>query len=149
MALLDTVFKAPAPQQADSILGLEFSRKPNAALAVPPGRLPSETYKMVAIETAPYAAAAGELVGAIATALSERESLVGQADFGTSPGAVFTVRTPLMRYPDICYVSIESGIADAQQTLLLYSHSVYGHSDLGANAKRLRHILGALERFLV
>ncbi|MEO0413200.1 MAG: DUF1499 domain-containing protein [Pseudomonadota bacterium] len=149
MALLDHIFKAPAPQQAASVLDLKFSRKPNAALAVPSGALPADTLKMVTMETAPYSAPADDLMGSIRDALSERETLVNRVDFGEQPGGVFTVRTPLMRYPDLCYVSIQPGPNAEQQSLLMYSHSVYGHSDLGANAKRLQDILNALKPALV
>lgn len=142
--MFDGLFKAPAPQVAESVLHLNFSRKPNAALAVPKALVPEQTYAMSVLETFALSTDPAAVLDQISSVLEGSETLVDRQDFGTQPGAVYTVRTRLMRYPDLIYVSLRPRQGGDSHDVLLYSHSVYGHSDLGANAKRLKRILGAL-----
>ncbi|MEM7570526.1 MAG: DUF1499 domain-containing protein [Pseudomonadota bacterium] len=144
MALLDAVFKAPTPQQAASVLELSFSQKPNAALAVPAAMKPAQTFKMTVLEIQNSVTDPAVFLHTVEEALKAAETLTDKADFGEN-GAVFTVRTPLMRYPDLVYVSL-LGAEDEEAASwpALYSHSIYGYSDMGANAKRLRRVLSAL-----
>lgn len=45
-------------------------------------------------------------------------------------------RTPLLGYPDVITTEIIP-LTDSQSTIAVYSRSQYGHSDLGANKKRV------------
>ncbi|GEQ97083.1 hypothetical protein JCM17844_07200 [Iodidimonas gelatinilytica] len=55
----------------------------------------------------------------------------------------FVERTPMMRFPDIITVRIYP-TDEGGSTLAIYSRSVYGHSDLGANKKRITRWLAAI-----
>ena len=55
----------------------------------------------------------------------------------------FIERTPVMRFPDIITVRIFPA-GDGGSTLAIYSRSVYGHSDLGANRKRVERWLAVI-----
>ncbi|MDY8107581.1 DUF1499 domain-containing protein [Fulvimarina sp. 2208YS6-2-32] len=54
----------------------------------------------------------------------------------------YVVRTPTMGFPDTLNVAVRA--IDGQSGLLLYSRSLLGRSDLGANEKRLMRIVEAL-----
>ncbi|NYZ11266.1 DUF1499 domain-containing protein [Azospirillum sp. RWY-5-1] len=55
------------------------------------------------------------------------------------------VRTPLLRFPDL--VSVEVRPLDGERsTLAILSRSVYGHSDLGTNRRRVTAWLDTLRR---
>lgn len=59
----------------------------------------------------------------------------------------YVQRTALMRYPDLITVRILP-LAEGQATLAIYSRSVYGYSDRGVNAARVKPWLAQLrERF--
>ena len=55
-------------------------------------------------------------------------------------GDRFVVRTPLMRFPDTVDVLVLS-LGDHRATLALYSRSLLGRGDLGANRRRLERWL--------
>ena len=54
------------------------------------------------------------------------------------------VRTPWLRFPDLLTIR-PIPLGPDRSTVAVYSRSLYGHSDLGANAARVRAWLGALE----
>lgn len=55
------------------------------------------------------------------------------------------VRTPLMRFPDTLSLRVRQN-TPGTAVLWLYSRSQIGHSDLGTNERRLRHMLRSLRR---
>lgn len=55
----------------------------------------------------------------------------------------FVERTPAMRFPDVITVKIFDR-GGGGSTLAIYSRSVYGHSDLGANKRRVRRWLAVI-----
>ncbi|MCK5933712.1 MAG: DUF1499 domain-containing protein [Fulvimarina manganoxydans] len=67
-----------------------------------------------------------------------------RVDDGTDPKRRrYVVRTKLMRFPDT--LNAEARATDGGTALLLYSRSLLGRGDLGANAERLKRIAVALE----
>lgn len=48
----------------------------------------------------------------------------------------FVARTATMRFPDVITVQL-APLPGERATLAIFSHSIYGHSDLGANRKRI------------
>ena len=58
--------------------------------------------------------------------------------------AHYVARSALFNFPDLIMVQVTK--ADAgQQHLIMYSRSVYGHSDLGVNRQRVDTWLAALQ----
>ncbi len=59
----------------------------------------------------------------------------------------WVVRSAVFNFPDIVSVRVAPH-GDAASTLAIYSHSVYGRSDLGVNRERVRAWLAALDATL-
>lgn len=59
----------------------------------------------------------------------------------------WVVRSAVFNFPDLVLVQVLPSGSDAS-TLVIYSRSVYGRSDLGVNLARLRTWLGALDAVL-
>jgi len=57
--------------------------------------------------------------------------------------AHFVARSALLNFPDLITAQVAEAGPDAS-TLVLYSRSVYGYSDLGVNRKRLNTWLAAI-----
>ena len=57
------------------------------------------------------------------------------------------VRSAVFNFPDLVTAQVAPAGAGAA-TLLLYSRSVYGYSDLGANRRRVAAWLAALDKAL-
>ncbi len=149
--LAGVVFPGCAREGADGVpmppadlTRLDRPSRPNTALAAPPGFLPAAGPKPDLV-TPPYPLSPAALIArlrAVAAAMPRTYALGNTAaDAGR---ADWVVRSALMNYPDV--VSAQA-LADDQGTgsrLILYSRSIYGHSDLGVNLKRARAWLAAL-----
>ncbi|MDF1653828.1 MAG: DUF1499 domain-containing protein [Coxiellaceae bacterium] len=62
----------------------------------------------------------------------------------TKHQAQYVQRSKWLRFPDLIDVKF-AATNDNQSTLYAYSRSVYGHSDLGVNCKRMKNWLAALK----
>jgi uncharacterized protein (DUF1499 family) len=58
--------------------------------------------------------------------------------------AHYVARSALFDFPDLIMVQVTKADADSS-TLIMYSRSVYGHSDLGVNRQRVNTWLAALQ----
>ncbi|MDF1760146.1 MAG: DUF1499 domain-containing protein [Coxiellaceae bacterium] len=56
----------------------------------------------------------------------------------------YVQRSKWMRFPDLIDVQFSS-LDNNKSTLQAYSRSIYGHSDLGVNCKRMKHWLAELK----
>ncbi|MDF1795304.1 MAG: DUF1499 domain-containing protein [Coxiellaceae bacterium] len=56
----------------------------------------------------------------------------------------YVQRSKWMRFPDLIDVQF-AATGNNQSTLYAYSRSIYGHSDLGVNCKRMHHWLAGLK----
>jgi len=70
-----------------------------------------------------------------------------QAIFPKKMAARWVARTALFNFPDVIVAQV-SPRGEDKSTLVLYSRSEYGYSDLGVNRARLKAWIGALERSL-
>lgn len=57
----------------------------------------------------------------------------------------YVQRTALMGYPDVITLEFVA-ISDAQSSIAIYSRSQYGYSDMGANKRRVKAWLEALNQ---
>ena len=104
---------------------LKRPARPNNWLVAPPG---------FADQAAPNAASP-------VFAMSETDLFVDE----TARQISFIAVTPLMHFKDDVDIAVLSETGDGDySTLAIYSRSRIGHSDLGANAKRVNEILAAL-----
>ncbi len=123
-----------APQPID-MARLVRPGTPNTALAAPAGFSPAPD-----IVTRGYAVAPDLLLAAVQDVALAQPRTVAHAVFADRRQAHFVARSALLNFPDLVAVQVtpESG-------LILWSRSIYGRSDFGANKARLEAWLAALE----
>lgn len=111
---------------------------PNTALAAPAGFEPSPD-----IVTRRYDMPPAALFAAIRRVALAQPRSFPQVEYPDALQAHFVSRSAWLNFPDLIAVQVtpESG-------LILWSRSVYGHSDFGVNRKRLHTWLAALDAAL-
>lgn len=127
----------PVPRQMD-MTAIVRPASPNTALAGPVGLNPAPD-----VATPPYAVPPARLFAAIRAVAAEQARTFPAATFEEAKQAHYVVRTALLNFPDLVTVSV-AGPDDGPSTLVIYSRSVYGHSDLGVNRKRVEAWLASL-----
>lgn len=111
---------------------------PNTYLVCPEGVCAGATPDAVSPETQ---LAPAQLIDRI-IAIAEADGANQVERFGVD-AVEMVIRTPVMRWPD--RVSVRAYPADAGgSTFALYSRSIFGESDLGANRKRVERWLSKL-----
>ena len=111
---------------------------PNTALAAPAGSSPTPDIVTPVFQVAP----ARLYDAVIAVAAAQPRTFVA-ATYPAERQAHFVVRSAWFNFPDL--VTAQIGEAGGEtSTLVLYSRSVYGRSDLGVNRQRLDSWLAAL-----
>jgi uncharacterized protein (DUF1499 family) len=108
---------------------------PNTALAGPAGFAPAPD-----IVTRDHDVAPAILFAAIERVAAAQARVFPQARFAERMQAHFVARSRLMNYPDLITAQVT-----ADGRLILWSRSVYGHSDLGVNRARIEAWLTALD----
>jgi uncharacterized protein (DUF1499 family) len=112
---------------------------PNTALAAP-----------AAAETAPdivtpvYPVPPARLYDAVIAVAADQPRTFLAAAYPAARQAHFVARSALFNFPDLVTAQVGEAAGDAS-TLVLYSRSVYGYSDLGANRQRLNVWLAAVD----
>lgn len=127
----------PTPPPMD-IAAIVRPASPNTALAAPAGFAPPPDIVTPAFPMPP-----DRLFAAIQAVATDQPRTFPAAKFDDRRQAHWVVRSALMNYPDLVTVSV-SGPDAGPSTLVLYSRSVYGRSDLGANLARIESWLAAL-----
>jgi uncharacterized protein (DUF1499 family) len=121
--------------------GFALPASPNTALLAPPGSpLPAHG------RIGPWAVEPGRLWTVLAEVAAAQPRTFALASWPELLQAQWVARTPLMNYPDIIVGQVLPG--DAGTGLVLYSRSLLGWSDLGANARRLAEWQAAIEQRL-
>ena len=121
------------------MMGLIRPRTPNTALAAPAGFTPAPD-----VTTPVYPQPAARLFAAICGVAAHQPRTFKQVAFDDRLQAHFVVRSALLGFPDLVTVqAIPQG--DAAATLIVWSRSVYGGSDLGVNRRRVDAWLAALD----
>src|SRR3954451_8091880 len=128
----------PTPQLID--MGrIERPASPNTALAGPVG-FPSPPD----VATPTYPVPAPRLDDAIRAVAAAQPRTFLAADYAVERQTHWVARSAVFNFPDL----ITAQVADAgpdNSVLVIYSRSVYGHSDLGVNRQRLDIWLAALQ----
>jgi uncharacterized protein (DUF1499 family) len=121
---------------------IERPASPNTALAAPAGFAPPPD-----IVTPVYGLPADRLyAAALAVAASQPRTTLA-AEYPASRQAHYVARSLVFNFPDLVTVQVAPAGPGAS-TLVLYSRSVYGYSDLGANRRRVETWLAALHAVL-
>ncbi len=127
----------PVPQPMD-MAAIVRPASPNTTLAGPAGFNPAPD-----IVTPSFPVPSTRLYAAINAVASEQPRTYPAANYDERLQAHYVVRSAVLNFPDLVTVSV-SGPNGGPSTLVVYSRSVYGHSDFGANRKRVEAWLAAL-----
>lgn len=112
---------------------------PNTALAAPEGFNPPPD-----IVTPSYPVQADHLFAQIQAVAAGHPSTYQAAVYADRLQAHYVVRSVPFNFPDLVMVQVTKAGAESS-TLIIYSRSVYGHSDLGVNRQRVATWLAALQ----
>lgn len=115
---------------------------PNTALAAPAAFAPAPD-----IVTPVYPVPADRLYASIEAVAAEQPRTYKAADYPERRQADWVARSAVFNFPDLIMAQV-SPAGRNEATLVLYSRSVYGYSDLGVNRNRLQAWLAALNRVL-
>ena len=128
----------PVPTSMD-FSHIERPASPNTALAAPSGFKPEPD-----IVLRPYPMPAPALYAALQAVAAAQERVFPLAAYPERGQAFWVARSAVFNFPDVISAEIR---ADTPQTstLVLYSRSIYGSSDLGVNRKRLLAWIAALD----
>ncbi len=118
--------------------GLQRPGSPNTALAAPAGFQPVPD-----VATRVYAVPADTLYAAIRKVADAQPRTYVAAGYDDRRQIHYVVRSETLNFPDLVTVQVGEN-----SSLILWSRSVYGRSDLGVNAKRLATWLAALDAAL-
>lgn len=130
---------APAPMDVAHIVR---PASPNSALAAPAGFRPPPD-----LVTPIYAVPAARLFADIQALAAAQPRTYPAAAWPDRLQADWVARSAVFNFPDLIMAQV-SPAGRNEATLVLYSRSVYGYSDLGVNRKRLEEWLAALDRTL-
>lgn len=111
---------------------------PNTALAAPAGFTPAPD-----IATRRYDVPAAALYRAVRQVAAAQSRTFLQVAYDDRLQAHYVARSAMLNFPDLIAVQV-----NPDGTLVLWSRSVYGRSDLGVNRRRLTRWLGALDAAL-
>jgi uncharacterized protein (DUF1499 family) len=127
----------PPPQPMD-MQRIERPASPNTALAGPAGFVPPPD-----VVTPSYTMGAARLYDAIRAVAADQPRTFLAADDAAERQTHWVVRSAVFNFPDLITAQVSDAGPD-RSTLVLYSRSVYGRSDLGVNRQRLNTWLDAL-----
>lgn len=128
----------PTPQPMD-IAHLARPSSPNTALAAPAGFSP-----LPDIVTPAYGVPANHLFALARDVAGAQPRTYESAIYPDQLQVHYVARTAVFNFPDLIVVQVRPEGPD-RSDLIVYSRSVYGHSDLGVNRKRIDAWLAALQ----
>jgi uncharacterized protein (DUF1499 family) len=128
----------PPPQQTDPTQ-IVRPASPNTALAAPQGFRPTPD-----IITPRYNLPPDRLFALIRNVAAGQPRTYQAALYPDRLQAHYVARSAVFNFPDLIMVQV---VHDAPNSsgLIVYSRSVYGHSDLGVNGRRVETWLAALQ----
>jgi uncharacterized protein (DUF1499 family) len=112
---------------------------PNTALAAPQGFNPPPD-----IVTPSYPLQADQLFAMLQDIAGNQPRTYQAALYPDRLQAHYVARTALVNFPDLIVVQVTKTTSNSS-TLIVYSRSVYGHSDFGVNRERVSAWLAALQ----
>ncbi len=127
----------PVPVFMD-VAHIERPATPNTALAAPEGFSPKPD-----IVTRRYDVAPDRLYAAIRKVAAAQERTFPQVAFDDRMQAHYVARSWFFNFPDLIALQV-----NPDSTLVIWSRSIYGQSDLGVNRKRVSAWLAALDSAL-
>ena len=127
----------PVPPPMD-VAAIVRPASPNTALAGPDGHSPAPDRVI-----APYPIPPDVLYRAVRAVARDQDRTFPAAHYDELRQAHYVVRSKWANFPDLVTIAV-AGPETGPSTLVVYSRSVYGHSDLGVNRARIEVWLAAL-----
>ena len=127
----------PLPPLMD-MAHIERPASPNTALAAPAGNKPAPD-----IITPRFPLATPQLYDLVIAVAKQQPRTFIAAEYPAEHQVHFVARSAVLNFPDLITAQVTA--APGGSTLMLYSRSVYGYSDLGVNRQRLNAWLTAVE----
>jgi uncharacterized protein (DUF1499 family) len=112
---------------------------PNTALAAPAGFTPAPD-----VVTQPFGVSAERLFASVQDVAATQARTYPAARYPEQLQAHYVARSAIFNFPDLIMVQVLQSGADSSG-LIIYSRSVYGHSDMGVNRGRVDAWLAALK----
>jgi uncharacterized protein (DUF1499 family) len=128
----------PTPALLD-MAHIQRPASPNTALAAPTGADSAPD-----IVTPAFPVPASRLYDAVIAVAADQPGIFLVAAYPAERQVHFVARSAWLNFPDLITVQIGEAGSEAS-TLVLYSRSVYGYSDLGVNRRRLNTWLAAVQ----
>jgi uncharacterized protein (DUF1499 family) len=128
----------PTPPLMD-VVHLVRPASPNTALAAPAGFTPQPDQV-----TPIYRLKADRLFALMREVAASQPRVHEAALFPSQLQVHYVARSAVFNFPDLIMVQV-SQVDPDNSSLILYSRSVYGHSDLGVNGKRVAAWLASLQ----
>jgi uncharacterized protein (DUF1499 family) len=128
----------PAPTLSD-MAHIQRPASPNTALAAPAG-----TDSAADLTTPVFPVPPSRLYDAVITVAADQPRTFLAAAYPAQRQVHFVARSAWFNFPDLITAQIGDRGSETS-TLVLYSRSVYGYSDLGVNRHRLSTWLAALQ----
>ena len=116
---------------------LKFSPKPNQYLVCPEDYAGEAPHRKSPVFDIP----ASRLKAAWESMIEDEPRVEIRSESGAQ--TTYVQRTRLMRYPDLISVEFVA-LSEKTSAIAVFSRSIYGHSDLGANKKRVEDWLSKL-----
>jgi uncharacterized protein (DUF1499 family) len=128
----------PTPALID-VAHIARPASPNSALAAPAGSSPAPD-----LVTPRYPRAASQMYALVVAVARRQPRTYVAAEYPTERQVHFVARSAVLNFPDLITAQVDE-VAPAGSTVVLYSRSVYGYSDLGVNRRRLSTWLAAIQ----
>lgn len=143
IGLLLTLAGCADPPQVIDLRSFERPTSPNSYLICPPGQCGAGSD-----EEGPVVDLSAEkvLVAALKVASLERNVAPQEAD-ATIGQLMFIQRTAVLQFPDVVRIQAIQ-MPGGKIGIALYSHSIFGKYDFGANKTRAQRWMGAIKREL-
>jgi uncharacterized protein (DUF1499 family) len=122
-----------------AVTHIQRPASPNTALAAPAGPDPAPD-----IVTPVYSLPPDHLYEAVLAVAANQKRTFLAAAYPSARQAHFVARSAWLNFPDLVTAQIDDA-GSQSSTLVLYSRSVYGYSDLGVNRQRLAVWLAELQ----
>lgn len=131
----------PLPPYSD-MRKIERPSSPNNAVAGPAGG----GRQAVDLVTGPIAMVPEALYPIVKAAIAGMPNTYLLAEYADRSQIHFVARSKVLNFPDVVSIQIEAGGRENESLITLYSRSIYGYYDFGANKARLLPLLARIDQ---
>lgn len=130
----------PVPPYTD-MRKIERPSSPNNAVAGPAG----SGRQAVDLVTQPYAIAPEALYPIVKAAIAGMPNTYLLGEYADRSQMHFVVRSSMLNFPDVVSIQLAAAPRTGESLITVYSRSIYGYYDFGANKARLLPLLARID----